>query len=727
MKTKFEAFSSRLLQITLLLILPALLFEACRPKVPTNLEGYVDDYPGRLKNDPDFAKRVKDWEFRVRDFMNDNEAFGVLGIRSTVVTIPVVVHVVHLNTDALGSGTNISDAQIDAQIAQLNADFRANNTELSAPPAAIAAAVSAFGSLAADTRIEFARAVRDPNCLATTGITRTSTTTATFNYNPGAGTGPARNPVKFASSNGHDAWDARRYLNIWVCDLNAALGTGYAAPPADLAARPAEDGVVIDFTQFNSGQRDLTNRVARWLGLLSIYGADPTDCSDDDGVADTPAQGRFTACPAHPQASCTAGIDAMFINFMDDTDDNCKVMFTTGQADLMNATLFTTRNDLLGSAGLVPPPPGAAAGDLWAKDTDADIGNEPNTQSTSFYQSEDIWVRTGNDGATNQEHLNPTGGSTNYVYVRVRNRGCASSAGANVRLYWAKASTGLIWPTPWDGTTSSASGAVLGGQIGPAAGISSGSVASGAERIVEFTWTSTPDPASYTADFGAGNGHFCLLAIIDEPTLNMAGGVGTFTQENNEIVWKNVHVDGASEDDADMQGASLAANFSKEEQPTKFRFETPKGEASIFNWGTVEVQLADPMLTLWQQGGEKGSGIQRNGAVITLLKEGATIDNILLPAGAVHPVRLKFVKKSDAPKMRDVYKLDMQQWALQGNTETQIGGQTFVLKVERDKTPPQGQPGKGEENPWKRWWPALLAAAVILLGWAFRKRLFKQG
>lgn len=722
MKTKFEAVASRFFQITFLFLLPGLLFEACRPKVPTNLEGYADDYPERLKNDPDFAKRVQDWQIRNMDFMNDNVEFGVLGIRSTVVTIPVVVHVVHLNTDAPGSGTNITDAQIDAQIAQLNADFRAANTDLSTPPGPISAAVAAFGSLAADTRIEFARAVRDPGCVGTNGITRTSTATATFNFNPGAATGPARNPVKFASSAGHDAWDAQRYLNIWVCDLTA--GDGYASHPADLATRPAEDGVVIDYTQFNTGQRDLTNRVARWLGLLPIYGPDPSDCADDDGIGDTPAQGRFTGCPAHPQASCTGGVNAMFINFMDDTDDNCKVMFTTGQADYMNATLFTTRNDLLGSAGLIPPVAGA---DLWAKDTDDDEGIEPNAQSTTFYRTEDIWVRTGNDGATNQEHLNPAGGGANYVYVRVRNRGCANSAGANVRLYWAKASSGLAWPTPWDGSVSSASGAVLGGQIGPAAGISSGSVAAGAESIVEFTWASTPDPASYTADFGADNGHFCLLAIIDEPPLNMAGGIWDITRANNEIVWKNIHVDGATNDDPDMQGASLAANHSKEEMPTKFRFETPEGEASVFNWGAVEVQLSDPLLALWQKGGEKGGGIQRNGANITLLKEGATIDNILLPAGAVYPVRLKFVKKSDAPKVRDVYKLDMQQWALQGNTETQTGGQTFTLKVERDQTPPPGQPGKGEDSPWKRWWPALLAVIVILLGWSFRKKLFKQG
>ena len=43
-------------------------------------------------------------------------------------TIPVVVHVVH-NGEAVGTGSNVSDAQINSQIVVLNDDFRRLNAD----------------------------------------------------------------------------------------------------------------------------------------------------------------------------------------------------------------------------------------------------------------------------------------------------------------------------------------------------------------------------------------------------------------------------------------------------------------------------------------------------------------------------------------------------------------------------------------------------------------------
>src|ERR1044071_2776399 len=50
--------------------------------------------------------------------------------RAEVVTIPVVVHIVH-NTDE----QNVTEEQIDTQIAVLNEDFRAVNADLKGVPA----------------------------------------------------------------------------------------------------------------------------------------------------------------------------------------------------------------------------------------------------------------------------------------------------------------------------------------------------------------------------------------------------------------------------------------------------------------------------------------------------------------------------------------------------------------------------------------------------------------
>ena len=117
---------------------------------------------------------------------------------STIITIPVVVHVVYYN-----STENISTAQVQSQIDILNEDFRRLNADAANTP-------FAFQSVAADCEIEFCLATTDPNGNSTTGITRTSTSQPSFSTNDG---------VKYSSSGGIDAWNTSEYLNIWVCDI----------------------------------------------------------------------------------------------------------------------------------------------------------------------------------------------------------------------------------------------------------------------------------------------------------------------------------------------------------------------------------------------------------------------------------------------------------------------------------------------------------------------------
>ena len=53
--------------------------------------------------------------------------------QQAIFEIPVVVHVIH-NGEAIGSGTNISDAQILSQISVLNEDYRRMNSDASSTP-----------------------------------------------------------------------------------------------------------------------------------------------------------------------------------------------------------------------------------------------------------------------------------------------------------------------------------------------------------------------------------------------------------------------------------------------------------------------------------------------------------------------------------------------------------------------------------------------------------------
>jgi hypothetical protein len=249
--------------------------------------------------------------------------------RSGCTRIPVVVHVVH-RTDT----ENISKAQIDSQIAVLNADFRKKNADVANVP-------TAFTPLAADARLEFALATVGPDGKPTDGITRRRTTVNGFGY-----TG---NPVKSSSTGGTDPWPTDRYLNVWVCRLTGGL-LGYAQFPGGPAAT---DGVVCTFTAFGTTGtaaapfdrgRTTTHEIGHWLNLRHIWG-DVLGCNGNDFVADTPNQhSPNTGKPTFPRISCDNGPNGdMFMNYMDYVDDDTMVMFTTGQVTRMHACLDGAR------------------------------------------------------------------------------------------------------------------------------------------------------------------------------------------------------------------------------------------------------------------------------------------------------------------------------------------------------------------------------------------------
>ena len=100
-------------------------------------------------------------------WIENNPNFSV----KTIITIPIVVHVVWRNPQQ-----NITDAQIFSQIDVLNKDFRKLNIDTINTP-------TIWQPIAADCEIEFCMATIDPNGNATTGITRTQTTVNSFGMN----------------------------------------------------------------------------------------------------------------------------------------------------------------------------------------------------------------------------------------------------------------------------------------------------------------------------------------------------------------------------------------------------------------------------------------------------------------------------------------------------------------------------------------------------------------
>lgn len=291
----------------------------------------MDVLQRQITQNPLREKKLK----RIEDFIQQQ-----LPTTSTVLTIPVVVHVVYHK-----AVENISEAQISSQIKALNDDFRRLNADAVNTPAI-------FRGIAADVELEFCMANVDPNGFATNGITRTYTSRSSF------GTDDA---VMFSSSGGKDAWPASDYLNIWVCHLEEET-LGYAQFPG---GAPATDGVVIGYKYFgtigtaeapyNKG-RTLTHEVGHWLNLLHIWG--DGGCRRDDNVSDTPLAGQpnYSSLPCDAVVnSCGSGandLPDMYQNYMDYSDDACMNLFTIGQKNRMRA-LFApggARYSLLSSA-----------------------------------------------------------------------------------------------------------------------------------------------------------------------------------------------------------------------------------------------------------------------------------------------------------------------------------------------------------------------------------------
>lgn len=261
------------------------------------------------------------------------------GLMPPPYVIPVVVHVVH-NGDALGTGENITDAQVQSQIQVFNEDFG----KLAGTPG---------DGAGVDTGISFCFAQVDPDGNPTNGITHDNLGQASWDSmaDIDANLKPAT------------IWDPTKYLNLWTCRFGGGMAStlGYAQFPTGSgqpgmptggcdAAEASSDGVISAYstfgsrtiypsgiyagTQYDKG-RTMTHEVGHMLGLRHLWG--DGDCTVDDFCADTPnCDGAyFGAGPAPTQCGNTRQIE----NYMDYSDDVAMNIFTQDQADRMIATL----------------------------------------------------------------------------------------------------------------------------------------------------------------------------------------------------------------------------------------------------------------------------------------------------------------------------------------------------------------------------------------------------
>jgi hypothetical protein len=306
---------------------------------------------------------------------------------------------------------------------------------------------------------------------------------------------------------------------------------------------------------------------------------------------------------------------------------------------------------------------------LYIRDDVADTGSEPNVTTSVAWESPDVWVRQSADGVTVGEPI--LGGQTAFVYVLVTNNGAgAYSTDGNdiVRLYWAKAQTGLSWPAPWDGSV-----AMQGGMVAPPQPV--GAILPGQNKAILFNWPTTPNPVDYGND-----GHFCLLAFVTKATSpEFEGFQGPNLNQNvlnfRKVAWRNIHIVPV----AKMKlGNILVANHTGESMAAQIAFEVLDGSGRAIDPAHAKVLITASGAAL-----EKLRHLQVRGPFMEELGDGTFrvlemttgIPHLELRPREVVPLGLTYVPDRDAKG----YAVRATQFSSQGTARKVIGGQTFVV------------------------------------------------
>ncbi len=340
---------------------------------------------------------------------------------------------------------------------------------------------------------------------------------------------------------------------------------------------------------------------------------------------------------------------------------------------------------------------------LLIRDTATDSGTEPDTGAAGvLWESPDIAVNEQSSpvalpaanqpynaavvlGSGSIEHGQAAG-----IVVRVHNIGGVASTGTEVlKVYYAKASAGLSWPLPWDGSTfdTTATHPALGGFIGAT---EIGIISPGNETFFTVPWSNPPDSATFTVN----DEHFCLLARIETTGVypygldvaeetNLSSTVnplGDNVAANRGIGWRNIAI-----------VASAAPMGSPKAPPRPVPINVL---GANYGHGTIHLQVQtlggngrllamQPPVAIHAPTGPIGGGPH---PVLMLKKETAvaepelstmvhTTAPIQIAPHQILPLQVTVTPPADEPN----YAVRVIQYATDNGAQKIVGGQTFVF------------------------------------------------
>ena len=322
-----------------LLILISLLVIRAPLRVP---RCHTDDRMRQILGN-DYARWLLDYRAHLRELQAPHR-HPTTADSSTRYVIPVVVHIIHDD-----GPSNISNEQVEDGIRLLNEIYQARHPDT-------AQVIPYFRPRVGNVNLEFRLARLDPHGHCTNGINRHYSLL----------TNTARDDVKRLPG---ARWPTHRYVNIWVVQSISGGASGYAYFPCMPSSR---DGLVVRNSYFGSigtapnvqsHRYTLAHEMGHFLGLChtsghtNAVGPGLGNCSDDDGIEDTPStEGTLRGTCDLLQPACPGSSD-LFSNVQNimDYSASCRCMFTRGQARLMRETLtggFACRAELITPSNL---------------------------------------------------------------------------------------------------------------------------------------------------------------------------------------------------------------------------------------------------------------------------------------------------------------------------------------------------------------------------------------
>ncbi|MCH8546981.1 MAG: zinc-dependent metalloprotease [Cryomorphaceae bacterium] len=377
-------------------------------------------------------------------------------------------------------------------------------------------------------------------------------------------------------------------------------------------------------------------------------------------------------------------------NFMTYTYPRCMNQFSLEQINHMRFLI-----DVHGSLAHIQSNQQNFSSDLDLKirsGTD-DYGEEPYNKRFTLWKSPDIWVRNQPDGFQNQVHQNPYYDSINnnpvYVYVRVTNNSCENFLGdGHLKLYWAKASTALNWPSHW--INAFQSGIPFGNLIDS---VELNGISQWSEGVFEFEWH-LENPEQYIG-INPDPWHYCLLARIvsneDPMTFPEISSLYTNVSNNNNIAWKNTTIVYPPQIANYSPGGVVSLGSVSEETETyKITFKTePVNDHFLTEEAEVYFTLDEVSWNKWLEGGMLGENIEvydEEKRKIQIIQDGAYLDGLSFFPMEQSTLMLSFNYLVDEVTFIEEFECNLIQQISEGEQEI-IGGETYIVTKDLDRIP----------------------------------------